>query len=91
MATCLLNNPLDEDEIRYILGIARDWALTNGITYLKLISLLKWTLFWCLHSLYHVQACMMICMNSCAHIKNPKHWQPYQCLDTQLKLSLIHI
>ena len=44
MATCLLNNPLDEDEIRYILGIARDWALTNGITYLKLISLLKWTL-----------------------------------------------
>ena len=24
-----------------------------------------------------------VCINICAHVKNPKHWQPYHCLDTQ--------
>ena len=26
-------------------------------------------------------ACIKL-INICAHVKNPKHWQPYQCLDT---------
>ena len=27
--------------------------------------------------------CAITCINICAHIKNPKPWQPYHCLDTQ--------
>ena len=26
--------------------------------------------------------CAMACISSYAHIKNPKHWQPYHSLDT---------
>ena len=26
--------------------------------------------------------CAIACINICAHIKDPKHWQPYLCLDT---------
>ena len=26
-------------------------------------------------------ACVVTCINSCAHVKNPKHWQPPYCLD----------
>ena len=25
----------------------------------------------------------------CAHVKNPKHWQPYHCLDTKILHTLI--
>ncbi len=27
--------------------------------------------------------CAIACISSCAHFKHPKHWQPYNCLDTQ--------
>ena len=27
--------------------------------------------------------CAITCINSCVHVKNPKHWQPYHCLDTR--------
>ena len=26
--------------------------------------------------------CAIACINICGHVKNPKHWQPYHCLDT---------
>ena len=25
--------------------------------------------------------CAIACINICADVKNPKHWQPYHCLD----------
>ena len=25
--------------------------------------------------------CAIECVSSCVHVKNPKHWQPYHCLD----------
>ena len=28
--------------------------------------------------------CAIACINICEHTKNPKHWQPYHCLDTIL-------
>ena len=27
--------------------------------------------------------CVIACIDICVHIKNPKHWQPCHCLDTQ--------
>ena len=27
--------------------------------------------------------CVSECINICAHVKTPKHWQPYHCLDTR--------
>ena len=27
--------------------------------------------------------CAIACINFCAHVKNPKHWQPYFCLDAR--------
>ena len=27
--------------------------------------------------------CAVTCINICAHVKIPKHWQPHRCLDTQ--------
>ena len=27
--------------------------------------------------------CEIACISICVHIKNPKHWQPHHCLDTQ--------
>ena len=30
-------------------------------------------------------------INICAHIKNPKHWQPYPCLDTQKYCTHIQV
>ena len=29
------------------------------------------------------------CNNICEHVKNPKHWQPYHCLDTKMLHTLI--
>ena len=26
--------------------------------------------------------CAIACINICAHVKNPTHWQPYHCLNT---------
>ena len=28
-------------------------------------------------------SCAVACINICAHVKEPKHWQPYLCLDTR--------
>ena len=30
--------------------------------------------------------CTIVCINICTHVKNPKHWQPYHCLDTLWKI-----
>ena len=27
--------------------------------------------------------CALACIKICAHVKSPKHWQPYHCLDTR--------
>ena len=32
---------------------------------------------------YSVQSpCVVTCINICAHVKSPQHWQPYQCPNT---------
>ena len=28
--------------------------------------------------------CAIACINICAYVKNPKHWQPYHCPDTKI-------
>ena len=28
--------------------------------------------------------CAVACINTCAHVKNLKHWQPYHCLGTKI-------
>ena len=33
--------------------------------------------------------CAIACINSSAHVKNLKYWQPYQCLDTRKYCTLI--
>ena len=38
------------------------------------------TLFQCSHS----PLCAAACISNHVHIKNPKHWQPYHCMDTQI-------
>ena len=33
--------------------------------------------------------CAIACINNCVHLKNPKHRQPYHCLDTWILHALI--
>ena len=34
--------------------------------------------------------CVIACINICAHVKNPKHWQPYHCLDERKYYTHVH-
>ena len=34
--------------------------------------------------------CAIACINICAHVKNPKHWQPYHCLDERKYYTHVH-
>ena len=35
--------------------------------------------------------CAIARINICAHVKNPKHWQPYHCLDLGKCCTLVGI
>ena len=44
--------------------------------------------FQCIPVIVSMQpSCAMACMKICVHVKNPKHWQPYYCLDTRKYLT----
>ena len=43
------------------------------------------TLFQCSHS----PLCAAACISNHVHIKNPKHWQPCYCLDTEILRTLL--
>ena len=37
-------------------------------------------------------SCAIACIDICAHVKDPKHWQPYLCLDhTKIPHALLEI
>ena len=38
------------------------------------------------YSVRATHVCNIACINICGHVKNPKLWQPYHCIDTLTKI-----
>ena len=35
--------------------------------------------------------CNIVCINICAHVKDPKHWQPYHCLEERCRKARLGV